>query len=278
MSHQAGLAKDLVPKVSGLLRKVQREAPDLRIQIYTYSPVERKSIMDRLIDDALSDQSGDMDDIRLCLGALCEGTSLLSTTYQPAILSGVLLSFLSKKNALSKKGLQTCCERLGLKHDGTAEELRKRLEAEQRRLAEIGGRAGADINRREVGQLEKIVVLKREVERLLSLPSPGFIDLPQTAQVLLGKDKANCLADDVLFGAWVNRSSATIRWEQGLKERNRCMHAIATNLRARVEEENLTDKILLNDAKVLELGMMDICESRQLRKLMFMLQVRSSPL
>jgi len=279
MSHQAGSAKDLVPKVSELLRKVTKEAPNLRTQIYTYSPVERTSIMNHLIKEALEDQSSDMnDDILDCLGALCEGTSLLRTTYQPAVLSGVLLSFLSKKNALSKKGLQICCERLRLKDDGTVEELRKRLESEQKRLAEIGGHSGADITHREVGQLGKIVVLKQEVERLLSLPIPGFIDLSQTAQVLLGKDKANCLSDDVLFGAWVNRPSATIRWEQGLRQRNRSMHEIVTDLRKRVSEANLTDKILLNEAKPLERGMMDICHSPELRKLMFMLQVRSGPL
>jgi hypothetical protein len=278
MSHQAGSAKDLVPKVSGLLHKVIEEVPDRRIQIYTYSPMERTSIINYLIKEALEDQSSDMnEDIRLCLGALCEGTSLLRTTFQPAILSGVLLSFLSKKNTLSKKGLQTCCQRLSLKDDGTVEELRKRLEAEQKRLAEIGGRGGTDITRREVGQLRKIVVLKQEVERLVSLPIPGFIDLPQTAQVLLGKDKADCLSDDVLFGAWVNRPSVTIRWEQGLKQRNRCLHEIVMNLRKWLSEANLTDKILLNEAKPLEPGMMDICESPQLKKLMFMLQVRSVP-
>ena len=276
--HETGSAKDFVSKVSELLRKVTSAAPDLRLQIYTYSPAERTSIMNHLIKEALSDQSDDMnDDIRVCLGALCEGISLLRTTYQPAILSGVLLSFLSKKNALSKKGMQTCCRRLGLKHDGTLEELRKRLEVEQERLAEMGGRAGANIKRREVGQLEKIVVLKREVERLLSLPIPGFIDLPQTAQMLLGKDKGNCLADDVLFGAWVNRSSTTIRWKQGLEERNRCMHAITTNLRERVSEAKLTGEMLLNEAKVLEPGIMDICNSPRLRKLIFMLQVLSGP-
>jgi hypothetical protein len=275
-SHQAGSAKDFVSKVSGQLRKVAREDPNLRTQIYTYSPAERTSIMNHIIHEALLDQSSEMnDDVGVCLGALCEGTSLLRTNYQPVILSGVLSSLLSKKNALLKKGLQTCCERLDVKHDGTIEELRKRLQAEQNRLAEIGCRARADIERREVGKLEKIVVLKREVDRLLSLPIPGFIDLPQTAQMLLGKVDANCLADDVLFGAWVNRSSATIRWEQGLKERNRCMHAIVMNLRKRVSDAKLTDNILLNEAKILEPGGMDICHSLQLRKLMFMLQVRS---
>jgi hypothetical protein len=278
MQDQTGLAKDLVPAVSGLLRKIAAEAPYLRTQIYTYSPTEKTSIMNYLIQEAILGKSSNMDDIGVCLGALCEGTSLLRTNYQPVILSSVLRLLISKKSELSEKALQACCERLGFPQDGTVEELRKRLETEQKRLAEIGNRVEADTKRCEVGQLEKIVVLKREVERLLSLPISGFTDLPQTARVLLGKDKANPLADDVIFGAWANRSSTTIKWEQSLKERNRSMHAIATNLRERVSQINLTDKILLNEAKVLEPGMMDICVQPQLKKLMFMIQVFSGSL
>lgn len=279
MSYEIGSAKEFVPKVSGLLRKLLKEARDKRIQVYTYSTAERSAIISHLIKVALSDQSSaDMnEDIRLCLGALCEGTSLLMTTFQPVIMSGVLLSFLSKKNALSKNALQNCCERLGLTAEGTIEELRKRIEAEQRRLAEIGGRAGDDITRREVGQLNKVVVLKQEVERLLSLPIPGFVDLPQTAEVLLGKGKAVCLTDDALFGAWSDKRkpSSSEKWKQGLKDRNRCMKLVAENIRKRISEANLTDRILLNEAKALEVGMMDVCTTPELRKLMFMLQVCS---
>jgi hypothetical protein len=233
--------------------------------------------MAHLIQAALSTDANDdrAADIRLCLGALCEGTSLLLTSFQPVLLSGVLLSFLSKRNALPKKSLQVCCERLGLSHEGTVEVLRKRIETEQRRLAEMGGRAGDELHRREVGQLAKVVVLKRELERLLSLPIPGFIDMPQTAQSLLS-GKMKCESDDVLFGEWAQRGTGkrSPAWEQGLKDRNRCMRALVQNVRQRVEKAGLTTQILLNEAKPLEVGMMDICESPKLIKLMFMLQVR----
>jgi len=233
--------------------------------------------MAHLIEAALStDVKEDRtDDIRLCLGALCEGTALLQTSFQPPLLSGVLLSFLSKRSALTKKSLQTCCKRLELSQEGTVEVLRKRIEMEQRKWAEIGGRAGDELHRREVGQLGKVVVLKREIERLLSLPIPGFIDLPQTAQVLLPR-RMRCESDDVLFGEWAQRDRARRKssvWEQGLKERNQCIRALVENVRRRVEKAGLTTQILLNEAKPLEVGLMDICESPKLKKLTFMLQV-----
>jgi hypothetical protein len=245
--------------------------------VYTYSPNERSTIMSHLIQAALSTDAEDErnGDIRLCLGALCEGTSLLLTSFQPLILSGVLLSFLSKKNTLPKKSLQTCCERLGLSDEGTVEILRKRVEGEQKRLAEMGGRAGDELHKREVGQLGKIVVLKREIERLISLPIPGFVDLPQTAQALLA-GKTTCKSDDVIYGEWVKRRTAATKpaWEEALKDRNRCMRALVGNIRQRVGKAGLTERVLLNEAKPLEVGMMDICRFEKLRKLMFMLQVR----
>lgn len=231
--------------------------------------------MSHLIQTALSkDSQAKTKDIRLCLGALCEGTSLLLTTFQPQILSGVLLSFLSKKNNLKKDSLQVCCQRLGLDDEGTVDSLRKRIETEHKRLAEIGGRAGDELHRREVGQLGKVVVLKREIERLISLPIPGYVDLPQTAELLLA-GKKTCKSDDVLFGEWTQRDSTTSTepWVAGLRDRNRCMRALVNNVRQRIRDAGLTEKILLNEAKALEVGMMDICESDKLRKLMFMLQV-----
>jgi hypothetical protein len=217
------------------------------------------------------------EDVRICLGALCEGTSLLVTTFQPPILSGVLLYVLSKRNTLTRPALQTCCERFGLSTDGTVEVLRKRLETEQRRLAELGGRAGdsADaLRRREVGQLAKIVVLKRELERMYALPTPGFVDLQSTVVALLGPDaKQQCEKDDTLFGMWSQGHAKNAGWEEGLRNRNKSMWQIVHEVRGVVYAEGLASKLLLNEAKPLDVGMMDICESEKLRKLLFMLQV-----
>ncbi|PVG00252.1 P-loop containing nucleoside triphosphate hydrolase protein [Serendipita vermifera] len=287
MSHTIGKADKFVSKMAYILRDVQKHDARARVQVYTYSPAERSALMSHLIKVTLAteqtqeehDRGDDMikkrEDVKICLGALWEGTSLLVTTFQPSILSGVLLYVLSKKNTLSKPSLQTCCERFGLSPDGTVEELRKRIENEQRRLAEIGGRTNtADaLNRREVGQLAKVVVLKREIERMFALPVPGFVDLQSTAVALLGESaKQNCEKDDTLFGMWSQEHAKNGGWEDGLKNRNRTMRHVVEEVRELIAVQGLTSKLLLNEAKPLEVGMMDVCESDKLRKLLFMLQ------
>lgn len=294
LRHVAGTAESFVDKMDQFLQLVRdrnkgseekkeggeskNENPP-RTQVYTYSLAERTVIMSHLIKVALDKNITEETNpkVRLCLGALCEGTNILLTDFQPKILSDVLLSFLSKRSVLSKRALQLCCARLNLKTEGTVEELRKDIEREQKRLAEIGGRIGDDLNRREVGQLGKIVVLKKEIELVISLPIPGFVDLPQTADVFLEPGKPRSETDDALFGIWQKHPEANGQWLAGLKHRNRCMQHVVSNVRQRIASAGLTERILLNEAKPLALGMMDICESEKLRKLLFMLQVRYSP-
>jgi hypothetical protein len=256
--------------MSTLLRRIQTDAPAARTQIYTYSPPERAAIISHLIDSAVSD-TYPPDDIRLCLGTLCEGASLLLTDYQPLILSGVLLSLLSKKNGLKLQSLRTCCQRLGLDNTGTAEILRARIESEQQRLAGATESAGSVPRRREVGQLGKVVVLKQEIQRLIALPIPGYTDLPQTAKALLYGANVRCASDDELFAAWRSHDEAKLK--VGLETRNRCMRALVRNVRDRITQSGPVERILLNEAKPLENGMMAPCRSGPLRKLLFMLQV-----
>ncbi|KAG8798086.1 hypothetical protein FRC17_007565, partial [Serendipita sp. 399] len=276
------------------IRGAQGEWPDFRIQVYTYSPAERLAIINHLIKAALRSTPRNEDevhqrkgvyeeDIQLCLDTLCEGTATLKTLFQPHLLSGALLSFLSKKNTLSKAELVTCCKRLGLNTDGTAEELRSAIAEEQKTWAETGRRLNG-VDGREVGQLGKVVVLKKEVERLFALPIPGFVDLPQTVEVLVTdrpvEKKLSCASDDVLFGAWSNANNGSgngggggiIDWETGLKARNKCMRAVVDNVRKRIADAGLTDKVLLNEAKKLEKGMSKLCVNDRLGKLFLMLQ------
>lgn len=257
--------------MSDLLRRVQTERPDGRTQIYTYSPTERGAIISHLINVAVSDTSSS-GDIRLCLGTLCDGASLLLTDYQPLILSGVLLSLLSKKNILGLQHLRACCQRLNLDDTGTVEILRARIEAEQKRLAGAADFANSGPGRREIGQLSKIVVLKQEIQRLVALPIPGYTDLPQISKVLLFGANIRCASDDELFAAW--RSHDEARLKVDFEARNRCMRALVRNIRDRIALSGPVEKILLNEARPLEKdGMMDLCRSKPLRKLSFMLQV-----
>jgi hypothetical protein len=260
--------------MSGLLRRVQTDHPTKRTQIYTYSPPERGVIISHLINAAVSDTNSP-DDVRLCLGTLCEGASLLLTDYQPFILSGVVLSLLSKKNSLKLQHLKTCCQRLHLDDTGTVDVLRARIEAEQKRLAGAAEFANSAPRRREVGQLAKVVVLQQEIQRLIALPIPGYTDLPQIAQVLPFGANIRCASDDELFAAWSSHDEAKLK--VGLEARNRCMRVLVRNIRDRIALSGPVEKILLNDAKPLEkTGMLDLCRSKPLRKLLFMLQVSLS--
>ena len=226
--------------------------------------------MSHLINAAISDTHSP-EDIHLCLGALCEGASILRTDYQPFILSGVLLSFLSKRNTLKLRHLRTCCQRLHLDDTGTAEVLRARIEAEQKRFAGAAESAESALRRREIGHLGKVVVLKQEIQRLIALPFPGYTDLPQTAESLLRGASIRCASDDELFASWSTHNKAKLKI--GLEARNRCMRALVRNLRDRIAENGPVEKTLLNEAKPLESGMMTLCRSKPLRKLLFMLQV-----
>lgn len=265
-----GLVQDFIPAMAGLLRHIQKEAPAARTQIYTYSIPERGAVISHLINATVSDKYSP-EDIQLCLGTLCEGASILRTDYQPLILSGVLLSFLSKRNTLKLRHLQTCCQRLHLDDKGTVEVLRARIETEQKRLAGAAESAESAPRRREIGQLGKVVVLKQEIQRLIALPFPGYTDLPQTAEALLRGASIRCASDDELFAAWSTHDRSKLK--VGLEARNRCMRALVRNLRDRIAENGPIEKNLLNEAKPLESGMTALCRSKPLRKLLYMLQV-----
>ena len=129
-----GEGSDLIPALASLIRTIldlrSRCDPVPRTQFYVYSSSENLILQRHLIEIALT--LGPLVTtlqvaVRLCIGALSEGASLLSTAFQPLVLSGALLDFLGKKGARTKAELQACLERLGLSNDGTVEQLRLRI-------------------------------------------------------------------------------------------------------------------------------------------------------
>jgi hypothetical protein len=212
-------------------------------------------------------------DIRLCIGALSEGASLLATAFQPLVLSGALLDFLGKKGARKKAELQACLDRLGLSVDGTVEQLRSRITEEVGRLKREGGRLNTGSVRMELGQLPRVVIVAREIERLLALPIPGYWDLPECASSLLRRDP-KCPSDDDIFFDYKEGRSVLVKI--GLQKRNWCIHEIMQNLRVRVTACTTTGRpgLLVNEARVLTADFMDICRQEHIRKLFFMQQVR----
>ncbi len=121
-------------------------------------------------------------DIRLCIGALAQGASLLQTTFQPILLSGALISFIGKGKKL-KSEYQACLARMGLSTDGTVEVLSKRLDEGIRQIRdEMASTSRHEHRRREFGQLPRVVSVMKEVQRQMALPHSWILELARMCQ------------------------------------------------------------------------------------------------
>ncbi|KAJ3499450.1 hypothetical protein NLJ89_g10100 [Agrocybe chaxingu] len=224
-------------------------------QFYVWSSGEQALLQGHIISAALT-TSDNESDIRLCIGALAQGASLLQTTFQPLLLSGALIGFLSKGRRL-KAELKACLDRMDLSTEGTVDALRKRIDNEIRKLQEEAGATNlnSDERRKEFGQLPRVVVLKKEVERQLALPIPGYWDLPD---------------DEEVFAAYKKEGGDDASKEL-LQRRNRFIYRILTKFRT-VAVSSTGHSLLVNRAKVLSTRFMDFCKEPHIRKLFFMQQ------
>ena len=261
----SGSAEKFVSTLAELIREIGK-LPQPSVQFYVWSSSEATLLQSHLIDAALT--STDLDDIRNCIGALAQGVSLLQTAFQPPLLSGALLSFLGKGRK-NKGDYVACLSHLGLSTQGTVEQLRRRLEEKIRELQEGG--MNADERRKEFGQLPRIVVLKREVERQIALPVPGYWDLPQCTSVLVS-DEISCPSDEEIFITY--KSGEHVQLEKLLSHRNQCMLSVLKSLRVFAVLPN-GNSVFVNVAKPISAAFMDLCQEPTLRKLFFMQQVGS---
>ncbi|TFK44927.1 hypothetical protein BDQ12DRAFT_695260 [Crucibulum laeve] len=267
-----GTGASLIAALARYIRTILTLAPIPRTQFYVWSAIEQASLQSHLINAALI--SVNDADVRLCIGALAQGASLLQTTFQPLLLSGALLSFLSKGKML-KADYQACLERMDLSTTGKFEELRQRLDDEIRKI-QLEGESlfeNGD-HRREFGQLPRVVVLKKEVESLLALPTPGYWELPDCARVLLAGDSSlppsSCPSDEEIFRLYKMESSLE-PLQGSLLQRNDYIYSVLAALRSRVASHD-GPFLLVNEAKVLSSKFMDLCRQDTLRKLFFMQQ------
>ncbi|KAJ7169129.1 hypothetical protein C8R43DRAFT_876262 [Mycena crocata] len=271
-----GEETDFIPALASTLRQILplnstvRPAP--LTQFYVFTAGEQAALQAHLISNALMESATiSSNDVRLCIGALAQGASLLQTTFQPLLLSGALLDFMAKGRR-PKVELQTCLERMGLSASGTVDELRQRIQDEIRRLQSEGGRVpGGDDRRTELGQLPRVVVLKREIGTLLALPIPGSWDLAECALTLLPRSSPDrkCPDDEDIFNVYKNSESKETL-EDKLEQRNGSIYAVLQNMRTRISASG--SKLLVNDARILDSNFMDICKEDNLRKLFFMQQ------
>lgn len=272
-----GPGDELITSLAHLIRTVlctQSNIPGLSTQFYVWSSTEQVTLQNYLVNCALTANADDSD-IRLCIGALAQGASLLQTTFQPTLLSGALLSFLAKGKR-TKVEHHACLKRMGLPTTGTAEELRKRVDAAIRTLqqeAELPN--GIREKYKEFGQLPRVVVLKREVERLLALPVAGYWDLPECTMALLPDLDLHCPSDEDIFTAYKMEAAEQLAKEQ-LLSRNRCIYAVLKDLRSRTSGHQ-GYQLLVNEAKMLSGNFMDLCIEDNFRKLFFMQQASHKP-
>ncbi|RDB25120.1 hypothetical protein Hypma_007621 [Hypsizygus marmoreus] len=269
-----GPGAELISTLASLIQSIigvqSSFSPSLRTQFYVWSPTEHSALQAHLINSALT-SAVYSDAVRVCIGALAQGASLLQTTFQPMLLSGALLSFLSNSKR-TKAEHKACLERMGLSTEGTADELRRRVDNEIKRLQAEGGRGTEDPARdhAELGQLPRVVVLKREIERLVALPVPGYWDLPECAVSLLPMEspEARCPSDEEVFATF--RTGSTSQLHEILARRNASTYAILLDVRGRITRSGYN--LLVNDAGILSANFMDICRQEHLRKLFFMQQ------
>ncbi|KAJ6497569.1 hypothetical protein C8R45DRAFT_822435 [Mycena sanguinolenta] len=264
-----GAEATFIPTLAAILRQIlflnENVRPVPLTQFYVFSTGEQTALQAHLINAALASTPGD--EIRLCIGALAEGAALLQTTFQPLLLSGALLSFMAKGR---KAELQTCLERMGLPvcTSDTVDQLRDQIQQEIQRL-QNEGHSNQDDRRTELGQLPRVVVLKKEIECLLALPIPGSWDLAECALTLLPKSSLDrkCPNDEEVFNAYKSNNQEDL--EDQLEQRNASIYAVLQNMRARVSSSGVT---LVNNAKKLTANFIDVCKEDNLRKLFFMQQ------
>jgi hypothetical protein len=254
-----GTHEDLVPRLASLIDQILAlKAPTKlapRTQFYTFSPAEEAVLQRHLIDVALTADTNDTrkeNHIQTCIGALSEGVRSLITQFQPEVLDGALLD-------QSKSVLQQCLRRLGLPSDGTHEQLKARLYA-----LRDGSRTQVD-EQRNVGRVPRVVVLKREIERLLALPIPGYWDLLECVSQLLPNGPKSSSDDDIFIHF---KRGLYLEAGMELKAKNECIYQVLRNIRLRASG------LLVNKARVLSPKLLDLCTNGLLRKLLFMEQVR----
>ncbi|ESK97371.1 aaa atpase [Moniliophthora roreri MCA 2997] len=268
-NHLHGTGMELIRSLGNLIRAIQLETTNsnmpISTQFYVFSSGEHSVIQTHLISAAL-EATENIEDVRICIGALAQGASLLQTTFQPMLLSGVLLEFVASKQR-QKSELVDCLERMNLPIDGTVDELRNRILNELRKYQSHDQVHSNEERRGEFAQLPRIVVLKTELERSLALPIPGFWDLPDCASILVSPSCLElCPSDEELYKKFRDGESL----ELSLQQRNEVIYSVLEAFRRRLRDSEAN--LLVNDAKPISSHLMDLCRDEKLRKLFFMQQ------
>lgn len=262
----SGTNTEFVPTLATIIRQLE----GLTTQFYVWSLTERALLQDQLIHQALVGNE-DPTDIRLCIGALSQGASLLQTAFQPTLLSGGLLTFLGHRHRL-KSEYQACLARMNLPTEGTASELRAKVVSELDRLQSHTRPSGQSTDQRWFGQVPPVIALKKELEGMLALPIAGYWDLRECADCLLDSSpiRSRPPTDEEAFAAF-RRGCDNSEVASLLCDRNTVIYDVLCVSRSLIRQAG--KGLLVNSGRRLTTEFMDICRQPYLRKLFFMQQV-----
>lgn len=267
----------LAQQLEWLLSLNEGRKRKLTTQIYVLSSTERNMLQQHLINSALSTsldtgaggEAQIFDAVKTCIGAICEGSNLLATVFQPTVLSSALLGFLHKKQGLTREHLRVLLERLNVPYHrtDTKETMRLLLEGEINRLqSENDQKSGFNL-----GSLPRVIAFRDELAKLIALPSPGYWNLKDAVASLLSK-RRRCPSDEEIFETYKSGDIESLKGS--LVTRNRVIYDLLKSIRRRVDP-SLTggSRLLLGEARPLSSHFMDICQESTLRKLFYMHQV-----
>ena len=266
-------ADEFVSKLATLIRSLSalhlHNSRRYSSQFYVWTTAEQTLLQAHIINAALRPDTNSAD-IRLCIGALAQGASLLQTAFQPILLSGALISFIGKGKKLRSE-YQACLARMGLSTDGTVEVLSKRLDEGIRQIRdEMASTSRHEHRRREFGQLPRVVSVMKEIQRQMALPIPGYWNLPECVKLLLPLEKA-CPSDEQIF-AMYKAGDDSEAFSNVLFGRNLFIYSVLKEFRRRVVS-SANHALFINEAKIISTNFMDICKEPHIRKLFFMQQV-----
>jgi len=242
----------LVTALAKIITSIRSRDTSARTQIYCFTPEEVSKINQLIVHESLTSHS---EDIRVCIGAIVDIPLALLTSIQPELLQNALFQSWSKS---TKKQLEDHLACLGLETNGNYKTLQARLQS------------AMTTKNPALRRVPKIISVHNALKELVALPGPGFTTLQHCAAYLLGP--CNLPGDDELYASAVKDSD---HLAVKLRGRGMTVHRIVGRLRSMLREKfSDISRILINQAQPLSPAYVEIVQDENLRKLVFMHEVK----
>jgi hypothetical protein len=245
----------LIHHLSHVIKTITSFYPACTTQLYCFSSEELAALNQIIVHKSLS--SDDLEDTRVCIGAIVEMPLALLTTIQPELLENALYRTWTKAK---RPQLEDHLADLGLDTSGTVKDLQERL----KRAMSTGNPS--------LRRLPKVVCVHHSVRELVALPGPGFISLEDCTRHLLGH--CSVPTEDELYVMARDKSK-----EFSIKARAkgmtvyRIIESLRHRLRLHFDNDVSFQRILPNHAQALNPAFLQLCQDDNLRKLLFMHEV-----